>query len=177
MTTVDLYIEQAIPHEAGHILVGRILGLPVLWLDHFVKRGPNHELVPGDFATKVLAPPPTIIPSLPTDVREALILQIGGGLSGNLVSGVTADPHGIDDDRKRLKVLSNKALEEVAESARRVIEEHIDKFEDLRTVIRNSYVELMKDKDISAARHQLLSGEQLDQVCPQNKVRFPMLFT
>jgi hypothetical protein len=176
VTILDQYVEQAIPHEAGHILVGRILGLPVFWLEHFVKRGRNNELLPGDFATKVLAPTPANVPYLPKDVREALMFQIAGGLSGNIVSGVAADEHGIENDRERLKVISNARLEEVAESAKLVIKQHLEVFENLRKAIRDSYIELVKDQNLSAGCHQLLSGEQLDQICPQNRTRFPMLF-
>jgi hypothetical protein len=59
MKLLDRYVEQAI-HEAGHILVGRILGVPVFRLDHIVVRGPNNELLPGNFATKTLQVPPLL---------------------------------------------------------------------------------------------------------------------
>jgi len=36
MTLLERYIEQANPHEAGHILVGRNLGIPIYGLDHIV---------------------------------------------------------------------------------------------------------------------------------------------
>ncbi len=176
MTILAEYVEQAIPHEAGHILVGRILGLPVYRLEHFVKRGRNNELLPGDFATKVLAPKPENIPYLPESVRQALMFQIAGGLSGNLVSGVVADEHGIEDDRKRLKVLSNARLEEVAESAKLIINQHLEVFENLRKAVRDSYIESTNDENLAEGWHKLLTGEQLDQICPQNKTRFPMLF-
>src|SRR5258708_6945814 len=49
MTLLERYIEQANPHEAGHILVGRTLGVPIFGLDHIVLRGPNNEVLPGHF--------------------------------------------------------------------------------------------------------------------------------
>jgi len=50
------YTTAAVPHEAGHILIVRTVGLPVRALDHFVIRGSNNEMLPGNFATVGVAP-------------------------------------------------------------------------------------------------------------------------
>jgi hypothetical protein len=44
-TVAERYITQAYPHESGHILVGRLLGLKVSGLDHEVIRGRNNEIL------------------------------------------------------------------------------------------------------------------------------------
>jgi hypothetical protein len=172
MTSLDRYVEQAIPHEAGHILVGRILGVPVFGLDHIVIRGPNHELFPGNFATKTLSPDPAIVPYTPLRVLAAYACMAGGGLAGNIVSKVLADEYGLEKDRADLKVVSTKALEEAAEQARKIIEQEMDVFEKLRVAIRCSYTRLLRP-NISVGRHTLLTNDELEQICAQNKELFP----
>lgn|ERR1700732_4258734 len=95
MTELELFVEQAMPHEAGHILVGRILGIPVNGLDHIVGLGASNELVPGNFATRALAPPdPYEFRIAHAQVRDAYIQMVGGGLAGNIVSKLKANHHG-----------------------------------------------------------------------------------
>lgn len=173
MKPLDRYVEQAIPHEAGHILVGRVLGVPVSRLDHVVVRGPNNELLPGDFATKTLSPDPAIVPFTPPSVLGAYVCMAGGGLAGNIVSKIKADEYGLERDRRDLAVVSAQPLEEAAEQARQVIEGNIDMFDNLRAAIRARYTNLVKDKDTPAGRHTLLTNEQLEQICPQNRKLFP----
>jgi hypothetical protein len=175
MTALALFVQQAIPHEAGHILVGRILSIPVVRLDHIIIRGQNNELLVGHFATVGLTPKPAIVNSTPLDVLEVCASYVGGGLAGNLVSRITADENALEKDRSDLKIVSTKTLEEAAESARLVINQNPDIFEKLRTSIKDSYVNLMKEENIAAGRYSLLSAEQLEEICPQNKTRFPIL--
>jgi hypothetical protein len=173
MSPLDRYVEQAIPHEAGHILVGRILGVPISALDHIVVRGPNNGVFPGNFATKTLSPDPAIVPFTPSTVLEAYVCMTGGGLAGNIVSKIAADEYGLEKDRADLKVVSTKALEEAAEQAREVIERNMGMFDKLRVAIRSSYTNLVTDSDIAPGRYTLLTSEQLEQICPQNKKLFP----
>ena len=172
MTRLE-YVEQAIPHESGHILVGRILGVPVFGLDHIVVRAPNSEILPGNFATATLSPDPAVVPFTPSTVLEAYVQMTGGGLAGNIVSKVAANEYGLEKDREDLKVVSTMALEETAEQAKQVIERNLDVFEKLRAAIRNSYNNLVKDANITAGRYTLLTHEQLEPICPQNKKLFP----
>ncbi len=173
MTPLEPYVEQAIPHEAGHILVGRILGVPISGLDHIVIRGPNNEVFAGNFATKTLSPDPDIVPFTPTSVLEAYVCMTGGGLAGNIISKVAADEYGLEKDRADLKVVSTKSLEEAADQARRIIEPNMGIFDKLRAAIRDSYANLVKDPNIAAGRYALLTDERLEQICPQNKKLFP----
>lgn len=173
MKPLDRYVEQAIPHEAGHILVGRILGVPVSGLDHIVIRGPNNELLPGNFATKTLSPDPAVVAFTPPSILEAYVCMTGGGLAGNIVSKVKADEYGLERDRADLAVVSTQPLEKAAEQARQIIEAYIDMFDNLRVAIRSRYTNLVKDKDTAAGRYTLLTNEQLEQICPQNRKLFP----
>jgi hypothetical protein len=173
MTPLEHYVEQAVPHEAGHILVGRVLGVPIFGLDHIVVRGPNNDVLAGNFVTKTRSPEPAAVRITPPHVLEAYVYMAGGGLAGNLVSKVLADQYGLEKDRADLNIVSIKTLEEAAEQARKVVEQNMDVFDELRVAIRNSYTRLVKNPDISAGRYTLLTNDQLEQICPQNKKLFP----
>jgi hypothetical protein len=97
----------------------------------------------------------------------------GGGLAGNIVSKVPADEYGLEKDRADLKVVSTNSLEEVAEQARKIVEKNMDIFDKLRVAIRSSYARLVKHPAISAGRYTLLTNDELEQICPQNKKLFP----
>jgi hypothetical protein len=174
MTELELFIEQAMPHEAGHILVGRILGIPVNGLDHIVELGASDKLVPGNFATKTFAPPdPSDFQGAPAQVRDAYIQMVAGGLAGNIVSKLIATEHGLAKDRADLRIVSAASLEEVAELSRRVIEAHMDEFNRLRVAIKGSYDAFVRGPKFALGRHALLTAEELEQICPQNKALFP----
>jgi hypothetical protein len=173
-TITEEYIEQSIPHEAGHIVVGRILGIPVFRLEHEVLSGPNGELLAGNFITKGLAPTdPLAVIHTPPDAIEAYVAYVGGGLAGNYVSGTTATEHGLEKDREQLKLVSARTLEDVAtKDSKPIIEANRDVWERLQAALKDSYQKLLKD-NIMLGRHTLLDGQQLEAICPQNKIRFP----
>jgi hypothetical protein len=173
MTSVDGYINQAIPHEAGHVLVGRILGVPISGLDHIVVCGPHKELLPGNFATKTVSPDPLIVPFTPRSVLEAYVCMIGGGLAGNIISNVKPDPYGLEKDRTDLKVVSTISLEAAAQAARDIIERNLAMFDKLIVAIRDRFVNLTSDPHTTAGCYTLLTNEQLENICPQNKTLFP----
>jgi hypothetical protein len=177
MTELELFVEQAMPHEAGHILVGRILGIPVNGLDHIVELGASNELVAGNFATKAFAPPnPHDFQRAPAQVRDAYVQMVAGGLAGNIVSKLVATEHGLAKDREDLRIVSANSLEEVAEESRRVIEAHIDVFNKLRMAIKGAYEYFVSGPRFALGRHTLLTAEELEDICPQNKALFPPYF-
>jgi hypothetical protein len=177
MTRLELFVEQAMPHEAGHILVGRILGIPVNGLDHIVEFGASNELVPGPFATQWLAPPDADeFQRAPLEVRDAYIQMVAGGLAGNIVSNVKATNRGLAKDRAALRMVSAASLAEVAERSRRVIEAHFDVFNKLRAAIKDSYDAFVGGPKFAVGRHPLLKAEELEQICPQNRTLFPPNF-
>ena len=174
MTELEAFVEQAIPHEAGHILVGRILGIPVNGLDHIVEFGASNKLVPGNFACKTLAPPdPYAFQGAPAQVRDAYTQMVGGGLAGNIVSNLKATEHGLAKDRADLSIVSAASLEEVAERSRKVIEAHMDVFNKLRVAIKDSFDAFVSGPKFASGRHMLLTAEELELICPQNKTLFP----
>jgi len=173
-TLEEDYIEQAIPHEAGHIVVGRILGIPVSRLDHEVLQGPNGELLTGNFITVGLAPQdPLAVRYTPAEAIEAFVAYVGGGLAGNYASETSATDHGLEKDREQLKVVSTRTLEEVATyDSKPIIEANKDIWQQLQIAFKDSYQKLLKS-NLKVGRHTLLDGKQLEAICPQNKTRFP----
>jgi hypothetical protein len=170
MTELELFVEQAMPHEAGHILVGRILGIPVNGLDHIVEIGASNELVPGNFATRALAPrEPYEFQIAPAQVRDAYIQMVGGGLAGNIVSKLKATEHGLAKDRADLRMVSAASLEEIAERSRQVIETHLAMFNKLWVAIKDSYDAFVSGPKFALGRHPLLTAAVLEQICPQNR--------
>src|SRR6266536_124934 len=115
----ERYIKQAYPHESGHILVGRLLGLKVSGLDHEVIRGRNNnEILPGNFITVSMGPPsPEVVRMSPPAVLRAYAFFVSGGLAGNLVANILADDYGLQKDRADLALVSTNSLEEVARMA------------------------------------------------------------
>lgn len=173
MTSADQYVEQAIPHEAGHVLVGRTLGVLVHRLEHIVVCGPNKKLFPGDFVTKSVSPDPFIVPFTPSNVLKAYVCMVGGGLAGNVISNVAPDQYGLEKDRADLLVVSTITLEEAAQAARKIIDGKLDMFGKLKAAIRDRLASLMKNPQIAAGCYTLLSNDQLEKICPQNKKLFP----
>jgi hypothetical protein len=177
MTELELFVEQAMPHEAGHILVGRILGIPVYGLDHIVELGASSELVAGNFATRAFAPPDRGgFQIAPAQVQDAYIQMVGGGLAGNIVSKLIASEHGLAKDRADLRIVSAASLEEVAERSRRVIEANVDIFNKLRVAIKGGYQAFVTGPKFVLGRHTLLTAEELEDICPQNKALFAPYF-
>jgi hypothetical protein len=64
-------------------------------------------------------------------------------------------------------------LESAAEEAKPIIEQNIDIFDKLKEAIKNSYTNLVKDPNIAEGRYALLTNDQIEQLCPQNKKLFP----
>jgi hypothetical protein len=171
------YTTAAVPHEAGHILIGRMAGLPVRALDHFVIRGPNDEMLPGDFATVGVAPMSSAAVAMtPKPVVLAFAFFCAGGLAGNLVAKVPAEDYALQKDRTDLALVTTASLEEVAERVVPRIKEELDKFQKLREAIKSSYEALISDPGVSAGRHPILTGYQLDAIVPQNKTSFLEFF-
>lgn len=171
------YTTAAVPHEAGHILIGRTLGLPVRALDHFVLRGSKNEMLPGNFATTGVAPiSSAAVAMTPKPVLLAFALFCAGGLAGNLVANIPAEEYGLQKDRTDLALVTAASLEEVAEKAVPRIKEEWEKFRKLCEAIKSSYEVLISDPDVKAGRHSILTSYQLDAIVPQNKTSFPVFF-
>jgi hypothetical protein len=164
VTTLDPYVEQAIPHEAGHILIGKAVGLPAQGLDHIVIRTPEGQIRSGNFATKCFSPPDDEIPGMDPKLKASYMLFVAGGLAGNIFANQPATEHGIEVDRRDLARVTNMSLEDVAQQAQGILDKHKEVFKRLTSAIRQRYLDLIKHYELPAGRYPLLSGEELEQL-------------
>jgi hypothetical protein len=152
-------------------------GLPVRALDHFVIRGSNDEMLPGNFATAGVAPLNSAAVAItPRPVLLAFALFCAGGLAGNLVANIPAEEYGLQKDRIDLALVTTDSLEEVAKKVVPRIEAELEKFQKLREAIKYSYEALISGSDVKPGRHSILTSDQLDAIVPQNKTSFPVFF-
>lgn len=157
------YTDEAIPHEAGHILVGKTVGLPAGGLDFHVIRHPDGGIIVGDFATRGFSPPDDQIPGMDAKLKASYMLCVAGGVAGNIYVGQKVG-EGADSDRKELARLTNKPLEELAEMALPLIHKRSEVFNLLVSRIREAFLEKMKDRNIQTGRHTLLTEQDLETI-------------
>jgi hypothetical protein len=159
-------VDEAIPHEAGHILVGRAVGFLARGLDIEVVRFPEGRGISvGNFATLAYSPPDEAIPNMDPKLRASYILFVAGGVAGNKFNGLATIGQGADADRKELARLTDESLEEVAEMAVAIIDKHRRHFRQLVSLIRLRYTErVLKNRDVQTGRVSLLSQEDIQGI-------------
>src|SRR5260370_37714943 len=147
------YVERSITHEAGHIVVGRVLGSPVYRLEHEVLPGPDGTLLTGNFATVGLSPTPEALQYTPHEVLEAYMSYVAGGLAGNHLSGTMGTEHGLEKDRIDLKIVTSRTLQDVAKiDAKPIIEAKTEIWEQLQAALERRYQKLLKG-ELDVVRH------------------------
>jgi hypothetical protein len=62
MKSFSPVVDEAIPHEAGHLLLGRVVRIPTRGLDVEVVRYENNMISVGNFATLTYEPPTRTFP-------------------------------------------------------------------------------------------------------------------
>ena len=164
MTAPNAYLEEAIHHEAGHILIGKVGGLPIKGLAVFVvPRGNGLEL--STFGTASYDPPDKDIPKLNQQVRMSLLRMIAGGVAGQLYSGIPMTGVGADDDRRRFERIKSRdsklTLEEVAKDLQTTFKDHEGTYWQLVDLIRTEFA---KRIDLSTGRFPLLTEADLEPV-------------
>lgn len=160
------YIDEAIPHEAGHILVGRSVGFLARGLDVEVVRLPEEQgITVENFATLAWSPPDEEIPKMDPQLKAAYMLCIAGGIAGNKFAGLKTPCMGADADRKELARLTNKTLEEIADMAVTIIHKHRRHFRQLVSLVRLRFAErVWNNRDIHTGRHLLVTQEELQRM-------------
>lgn len=158
--TGDDYADQAIPHEAGHIVVGRVAGFPIrgMAIDVVRERGFT-EL--GHFRTESIEPSDGGIVKIPPEILAGYKLFIGGGLAGNNFAGVRAADESLQDDRRKLARVGTESLEAVAERSIKIIEANSQSFRNLYAKIAQRYLIVVNDPYLNTGRHRLLNEKQL----------------
>jgi hypothetical protein len=160
------YIDEAIPHEAGHILVGRVVGLHARGLDVEVVRQPDGRGISvGNFATLAFSPPDEEIPNMNPKLKASYMLFISAGVAGNRFAGLKTPCQGADSDRKELARITDRSLEEIAEMPMQIIQSHKRAFRQLVSLIRRRFTErIWKNLNVPAGRVNLISQEDLDNL-------------
>jgi hypothetical protein len=167
------YVEEAIPHEAGHILVGKAVGFPARGLDINIGQDPlTKQLTVGDFATVSVDPPDGDLPKIDPETRAALLLSLAGGLAGQMFARAPVTVGGIDDDRRRFDRIkspgSTLTLESAAKEAQSIFLSRRQKFWRLVALIRSRYIELRaKSAAMRPGRYQLASAQDLEAILNQ----------
>jgi len=170
MATLDPNAEQAIPHEAGHILVSKAVGVPARGLDIEVVRLPHNQgLQVGNFATLSYDPPDEELPTLQPEIRAALLLIIAGGIAGQMFARVTISGDGANDDRRRFDRLkspqSKETIESVAKQSQRIFFRHKLHFWQIVALLRVRYAErITNNREIQTGRHNLGTEADFDAI-------------
>jgi hypothetical protein len=164
-------VDEAIPHEAGHILVGRAVGFLARGLDVEVVCMPDGQGISvGNFATLSYSPPDDAIPSMDPKLKASYILFIAGGVAGNKFAGVATDYQGAGSDRIELARLTDESLEKVAEMAVAIIHKHRRHFRQLVSLIRLRYTErILKNRNVQTGQVSLLSQEDIQVILESSK--------
>jgi hypothetical protein len=166
MKSFGPYIDEAIPHEAGHILVGGAVGFPIRGLEVEIEWLPDRSGINvGNFATLSYSPSDEQIRTIDPEHKAAYILLISGGIAGNTFAGLQTPCQGADADRKALARLTDMSLEEIAESALEIIRKRRRAFRQLVSLIRQRFIErVWKNANIEAGRLNLLTEEDLNRL-------------
>lgn len=150
------YADQAIPHEAGHIVVGWVTRFPITEMAVDIVRDRGFMRL-GNFITKSVEPSDEQILETPPEILEGYKLFLAGGLAGNNFAGVDASDESLQDDRRKLARIGLESLEVVAGRAIKVIQEHSQIFETLNARITQRFLTVMKDPYLNTGRHTLIN--------------------
>jgi hypothetical protein len=156
------FVDRAIPHEAGHIVVGWVTGFPIkeMAVDIVMTQKCRYPQL-GNFITRSVEPSDEQILEAPTAILAGYKLCLAGGLAGNNFAGVDASDESLQDDRRKLARVGTESLEAMAKVAIKIIREHSQIFETLNTRITQRFLKLMDDPYLNTGRHTLLNEKQL----------------
>lgn len=167
MNAPNHFLEEAIPHEAGHILIGKLNKLPIRGLTVLLV-GFGSSLQLHSFGTASYDPPDNDIPRLKPDLRMALLRMIAGGYGGQLFADIPISGVGANDDRDRFYKISSPGseltLEELANEIQPAFYDHEAIFRELSQLIRERSTQFLKRTDLVAGRHILLTETELEPV-------------
>jgi len=151
---------QAIPHEAGHLIAGLSKGFPIQGMSVIIHRDACGT-VPGDFITNSREPSDEAILVTPPPVIASYKTMLGGGLAGNIVANVPAANAALQDDRRKLARVGDESLEEAAARAEPIIREHLEGFLKLVEAIGDRYLALKANQSLASGRYLLLTEQEV----------------
>lgn len=160
MKLAGTYMEEAIAHEAGHIVLAHKCGIAVDEMYVMIRRGERgHEV--GDFATEAEDPSNEQIAEMDEVLKTGFALFIAGGVAGNKFEGLDEITPGAESDREELQRFTDKSLEEMSEDALLIVKEQRRVFRRINSVARQRFQDLMKNADLPTGRHMLLNQADL----------------
>jgi hypothetical protein len=160
MAPLSTYVEEAIAHEAGHIVVAYEFGIKIDELYVMLTRT-DEGLKVGDFATLAEDPPAAEIPKMSEELKTAFQLFVAGGVAGNKFNGLEEISPGAVSDREELKRYTQESLEEVSETALLIVQERRRVFRRIVSVARQRLRDLTKDPQLPTGRYTLLNERDL----------------
>jgi hypothetical protein len=163
MKTAESFVDEAIPHEAGHIVVGSTVGMPITGLAVNIVVTPQGKKI-GDFATESVEPSDEQIPLTPPKILHAYKVYLAGGLAGNNFEGVPATEECLRNDRLKLARVGTESLEVMSEVAAPIIEENHSQFGRLTSLIRERFLALMAGDTLKTGRYNLVSEKDLNAI-------------
>jgi hypothetical protein len=164
MATGDEWVDHAIAHEAGHILIGIAFELPIQGMSVEIAIEGNRIRL-GNFITESKEPPDEQIPKLPASLLEHYKLFVGGGLAGNKFASQEALDESLQADRRQLKRVGTESLEDVAEKSLAILKDNPVIFKRLIDAIEKRFLWLMNDPYKKSGRYRLLTEKELKELC------------
>ena len=163
MKTAESFVDEAIPHEAGHIVVGSTVGMPIKGLAVNIVVTSGGKKI-GDFATESVEPSDDQIPLTPPKVLHAYKVYLAGGLAGNNFEGVAATEECLQNDRLKLARVGTESLEAMSEIAAPIIEKNRTEFGRLTSLIRERFLAVMAGAALKTGRYELVSEKDLNEI-------------
>jgi hypothetical protein len=160
--SINQYVDQAIPHEAGHLVVGWALGIPIWGLTVDIVRN-GEERVSGHVRTLSIGSSNEAIPGTQAAFMARYRLFVAG-LAANLLDGAPAAEDSLESDRKMLARLGTASLEEVADRAAEILVRYPDVFHRVNSLIRQRFLRLMEEDSLRAETYPLLSEQDLADI-------------
>jgi hypothetical protein len=160
MTPLDKYIQEAIDHEAGHIVVANQQGIAIFELFVMLTRV-EHGYEIGDFATKSEDPSEEDIKEMPEEIKKDFALFISGGVAGNKFGGLEEITPGAATDREELKRFTDRSLEDVSAQAMEIVQKERRMFRRIRSLAHQKLSELLKNPNLQTGRHIILNEQDL----------------
>jgi hypothetical protein len=162
MTPLDKYIQEAIDHEAGHIVVANQNGIAVFELYVMLTRAERGYEI-GDFATESEYPSDAEITEMQEEIKKGFELFISGGVAGNKFEGLQEITPGAATDREELKKFTDESLEDMSEEALEIVQKERRMFRRIRSRAQQKFLDLMKNPNLQTGRHILLNEQDLQE--------------
>jgi len=163
MPPLSTYVEEAIAHEAGHIVVAHEFGIKIDEL-HVMLSRTDEGLNVGDFATLAEDPPEEEIPQMSEELKTAFELFIAGGVAGNKFDGLEEITLGAESDREELKRFTDQSLEETSETALLIVKKQRRIFRRIVSVASQRFRDLTKNPHLPTGRYTLLNEGDLEAI-------------